>query len=70
MNTINYIFITHMEGVTMKKMLTGLFFLLLAIWTQNFSSYSNASSLYLISIVEMLIGFVYFLLGYVDDFRK
>ena len=70
MNTINYIFITHMEGITMKKMLTGLFFLLLAIWTQNFSSYSNASSLYLISIVEMLIGFVYFLLGYVDDFRK
>ena len=70
MNTINYIFITHMEGITMKKMLTGLFFLLLAIWTQNFSSYSNASSLYLISIVEMIIGFVYFLLGYVDDFRK
>lgn len=54
----------------MKKMLTGLFFLLLAIWTQNFSSYSNASSLYLISIVEMIIGFVYFLLGYADDFRK
>ena len=70
MNTINYIFITHMEGITMKKMLTGLFFLLLAIWTQNFSSYSNASSLYLISIVEMIIGFVYFLLGYADDFRK
>lgn len=47
----------------LKKMLIGIFFILLAIYTIIFSTALNSTVLFYISIGEVLIGFVYFSLG-------
>ena len=54
----------------MKKMMLGLFFLLLSIWTLIYSYLSNATSIFFLSVGLLILGFINFSLGYVDDWRK
>ena len=51
----------------MKKMLAGIFLMVLGVWFLNFSSLSNATPLAVISIILPFVAAIMFFVGYFEN---